>query len=705
MNPIAPGRKNHRFAPIGPLLLAIGAAAILGSCTKAGTASPESEVADGDWPSYGRDNTERHFSPLRQIDRSNVGKLGLAWYLDLDPPNTVTQPLAIDGIIYFAINYSVIHAVDGVTGKLLWKYDPEVAKTGGRPLFGYGSRGIGWWRGKIYTATADGRVIAVDAKTGAPVWEQRVIEPGDISGFTAAPRIFDGVLVIGNSGDNGPMRGHLTALDPETGKRLWRFWVVPGDPAKGFERPELAMAAKTWSGEWWKYGGNGAPWNAYTYDPETGTLFVGTGNGFPFNHRRRSAGKGDNLFLSSIVALDLKSGKYKWHYQGTPADMWDYTMAQDIQLADLTINGKPRKVLLTAPKNGFFYVLDRIDGSLISARPFVKTSWASHIDMRTGRPVENPDARYPIGTVFRAWPSAFGGHNWQAMAYSPDTRLVYIPTVDLGSSFRDTTREDSWSPQTGQYGRGMTYAADIEDGRAENRTAALVAWDPVKQRRVWRVQAPRMIPAGVMATAGGLVFQGAIDNGLVAYSAENGDILWSYDTRAPTVAPPISWSAKGKQYVTVLTGVSGVPAAWGRLVSDYHLDYRTMPRRVLTFALGGTVSLPANPRVDPVMPDDPGYSPQPALAEAGSRLYRRCAGCHGYDAVSGGRAPDLRRSGIPLDPNNFAGIVRDGMLADAGMPGFRALSDNDLAALRQYIRAQAHDPSLDQVDGSTGMQN
>ncbi len=671
----------------------------------------EVSMVDGtnpdDWPSYGRTYGEQHFSPLDQVNAETVDRLGLAWSLDLPVGNTTTQPIVVDGVIYFAARYSVVHAVDAVTGELLWTYDPEVPQhvdDAGRMLIAWGSRGIAWWNGKVYTITNAGRMIALDTETGEPVWEKQIIAPDDQSYFTAAPRVFDGVVVIGNSGDTGPTRGHFTALDAETGEQLWRFWVVPGNPEDGFERPELEMAAETWSGEWWKFGGNGAPWNAYTYDPETGTVFVGTGNGFPFNHRLRSEGEGDNLFLSSVVALDLKSGEYKWHYQGTPADTWDFTMTHDMALADLEIDGELRKVLVTAPKNGFFFVIDRITGEFISAEPFVKVTWATHYD-ENGRPVEAPGARYEPGTTFDGWPTVFGGHNWQAQAYSPQTKLAYIPVVDLGGTFTDNTDETTWDPEHGEITTGLDATGDVENSdRPEEATAALLAWDPVKQERVWRVQADRMVPAGVMATGGGLVFQGAVDGYFSAYDAATGEEVWSYDMKAPGVIAPVTYAVDGRQYVTILTGTSGVPSAWGRMVHDLGLDYRSIDRRVLTFALDGEATLPPRTVVDLQKPEDPDYEPMPELEEAGRELYGgMCATCHGYKAVAGGRAPDLRYSPMQLDADMFEAVVQDGALLSAGMPRFGFLSDEDIEAIRQYVRAQAHDPELDEAKNVTGM--
>lgn len=671
---------------------------------------PKVSMRDGtdakNWPSYGRTYGDQHYSPLHQINTGNVGRLGLAWSLDLPIGNTTTQPIEVDGVLFFARAYSIVDAVDAVTGKLLWQYNPHALASlyaAGRPLLTWGSRGIAYWKGKVYTITVGGLLIALDCKTGKPVWEREVLPADDKrSSYTVAPRVFNGVVIVGNSGDDGPTRGHVTAFDAQTGRKLWRFWVVPGDPKKGFERPELAMAAKTWSGKWWKYGGNGAAWNAFTYDPETGTVFIGTGNGFPDNWRLRSAGKGDNLFLCSIVALDLKTGKFKWYYQSVPHSMWDYDMSADIELADLKIDGKLRKVLLTAPKNGFFFVLDRITGKFISAEPFVKVTWASHYDPKSGRPVINPAALYPKGTIFTGWPSIFGGHNWQAMSYSPRTKLAYIPIVNLGGTFRDNTNDTVWDPKHGQITGGLSATGDVGGHEA---TAALIAWDPVKQKQVWRVQARYMVPAGTMATGGGLVFQGAVDGQFSAYSAADGKKLWSYDMQAPGVIAPITYSVHGKQYVTILTGTSGIPAAWGRVVENLKLSYRTMKRRVLTFVLDGKAALPPRVVSDLEAPDDPEYRANPGLAKIGSKLYNGmgCSICHGYEAVSGGRAPDLRYSPVPLHADAFASIVRGGAFMLDGMPKFSSLSDKQLDAIRQYIRAQAHDRALDKEADKTGM--
>src|SRR5665213_1801033 len=379
-------RVPRRLAQAGVLLSVL----CLSEATAAGSAADAQlqDNSDGhNWPAYGRTYGEQHFSPLTEINRPNVGTLKLAWSVDLPTGNSATAPLAVDGILYAATGYSIVRAFDARTGEGLWVYDPKATQVPGHFRLGWGSRGLGYWHGKIYTGTNDGRLIAIDAKSGKPVWSVMTLDPNDNGGryITGAPRAFAGKIIIGHGGaDVGSIRGYVTAYDAETGKQLWRFYTVPGNPADGFENKAMEMAAKTWSGPWWKYGGGGTVWNAMTYDAETDTIFLGTGNGSPWNRKIRSQGKGDNLFLCSIVALDAKTGAYKWHYQTNPGESWDYNAAMDMELADLTIDGKPRKVVMSAPKNGFLYVIDRTNGKLISVKKIAHVTWASRIDLRTG---------------------------------------------------------------------------------------------------------------------------------------------------------------------------------------------------------------------------------------------------------------------------------------------------------------------------------
>lgn len=664
----------------------------------AGPSQKLNDASDGtDWPGYGRTYGEQHFSPLADINSSNVGHLRLAWYVDLEPGLSATAPLAVDGVVYFTRAYSVVSAVDATSGKLLWTYDPKVPEQAGALMRTWGSRGIVWWNGKIFVGTDDGRLIAIDARTGKAIWTAMTVGPGDGRYITGAPRVFDGKVVIGHGGaDFASIRGYVTTYDAETGKQLWRFYTVPGDPAKGLDGAAsdsvMPMAAKTWAGEWWKHGGGGTAWNAMAFDAENDTLIIGTGNGAPWNRRVRSADQGDNLFLCSIVAVNAKTGAYKWHYQINPGESWDYNAAMDIELADLVIDGQLRKVAMTAPKNGFFYVIDRLTGKLISAEPFTTVTWAKKIDLESGRPVEVPEARYPNGSTFLLRPSPTGGHNWPPMSYSPQSGLVYIPTIEMATRYNDRGIDPkTWVRAPGGRLDGATNFEYVLDGSIPGLgTSSLLAWDPVKQKEVWRVPTPAWWNGGVLATAGGLVFQGQVDGKFNAYAAGSGKRVWSFDAQAGLSAPPISYRANGRQQITVLTGYGTTGASFGPLVEKYSLDYRTQKRRVLTFVLDGAARLPPVPPVAKAVPQpDPTFKTDATAAQRGAVTFgTRCVVCHGFNMVAGGNAPDLRTSSVPLDADAFAGIVRDGALLPHGMPRFKDMSDVDREDLRQYIRTR-----------------
>ncbi len=694
--------------PFAMLLLGLAALSLAG-CSRTGAptgdaaktiAANNALLVDGnqgdDWPGYGRTFGEQHFSPLTQINDENVGKLGLAWSMDLGPGNPATQPVEVGGVLYFSSGMSIVQAVDVRTGKLLWRHDPNVAGLTPDAVKGmrvtWGNRGIGWWNGKVYTGTVDGRLIALDAKTGKEVWSVQTTTPGDGRFITGAPRAFDGKIIIGQGGgDTTPTRAYATAYDAETGKQLWRFFIVPGDPAKGFENDAMKMAAKTWTGEWWKLGGGGHPWNAFAYDRETNTILIGTGNGFPWNQRVRSPGGGDNRFLCSVVAVDATTGAYQWHYQYNPGETWDYNAAMDIELADLMIDGKPRKVMLQAPKNGFLYVIDRTNGQLISAEKIARVTWASKIDLKTGRPVENPAARFPNGQSFDMWPATEGAHSWQPMAFSPQTRLLYIPKIEQGFTYSDKGFDlKKWKPTGG---------ADVAEsiGPAKPNpvlyTSALLAWNPATQKMAWKADTRGGWPGGVLATAGNLVFQGQIDGKFSAYAADTGKELWRFDAQAAVIAAPISYRVDGKQYVTVLVGVGTSPGLDWRAQGGVIIDARTQRKRVLTFVLDGKASLPSAPppfKVKPIA--DPSYREDAALTARGLDVFNKhCITCHGWQAIAGGVGPDLRGSAVPLSPEALDSIVRGGALVGNGMPKFGEITDQEMVALRQYIRSRAAD--------------
>ena len=672
----------------GALLLAGGGAGF-------GLAAAPRAFSGDEWPGYGRTDGQQHYSPLAQISAKSVRRLGLAWSLDLPFGNTATEPVAVNGVLYFATGLSVVRAVDAVSGRQLWQYDPGVgARAGANLRAAWGVRGLGFWHGKVFVGTADGRLIAISAATGQPVWTRQTYDPADPATISAAPRIFGGRVIIGFGGTTGVMRGYVTAYDAETGKQLWRFFTVPGDPARGFESPAMAMAAKTWAGEWWKSGGGGTVWNSMAWDAATDTVFIGTGSPYPWNREKRSLGKGDNLFVSSIVALDGRSGAYKWHYQINPGDTWDFDATMDIELADVMIGGVARKVLIQAPKNGFFYVLDRVTGKLISAEPYARVTWASRIDPRSGRPIEAAGARFPEGSSARIAPGTVGAHNWMPMAYSPKTGLAYIPAIDFEDEFRELP--GPWQPPTDRsYSGGQTMALGPAAGMRKG-TGSLLAWSVARQKAVWRISYPTFINGGVLATGGGLVFQGTVDGLMKAYAAGTGKLLWQFDAGAPLLAAPITYRVGGRQYVSVLTGTGMGIVAWagsmvGSDLARYDIDPATQARRVLTFALDAHGTLPAR-RAPPPPPDDPGFTPDPARVAAGMMSYLvNCATCHGDMAIGINTGPDLRRSGVPMDRAAFDSVVRGGALEAAGMPKFSEYDDQRLEDVRHYLRARAKD--------------
>jgi quinohemoprotein ethanol dehydrogenase len=645
-----------------------------------------------DWPVYGGSAEELHYSPDAAITPANVGRLHPAWSVALDVPRANSEPIEVDGVVYVAAALSIVQAFDARSGKRLWRYDPEVGKVAGLKLrTSWGVRGMAWSDGLVFVGTQDGRLIALDAKSGQLAWSaQTTAGPDDGRYITGAPRVFGGKVIIGHGGaDFAPVRGYVTCYDAKTGRQLWRFYTVPGNPADGFEDSAQAMAAKTWSGEWWKYGGGGTVWNAITYDAELNRLYLGTGNGAPWNWKLRNPKGGDALFLASIVALDADTGKYLWHYQQNPNEAWDYNAAADIQLATVTIGGQPRKVLMQAPKNGFFYVIDRLTGKLISAAPLGKVTWAERIDLKTGRPVERPGIRYEKGASV-IWPGNLGLHNWPPMAHSPLTGLTYIPTIESGSRMTDAGIDaQSWKSIPGQFNSalGSTYG----DGVDASASSALLAWDPLRQRQAWKVKTPVPWNGGVLVTAGGLVFQGQIDGRLNAYDAATGRKVWSYAVGNAVLGAPIAYSVAGRQYVAV---VSAPPA--GSLfqldgANPYGWRYRDHPVRLLSFTLDGDARLPSSPLPGPVQPlVDRALVANPALATEGMILYYACSPCHGGSVKSLGSAPDLRASALVRAADGFANVVRQGSLVANGMPQYAELSDAQLLALRHYIQSEAN---------------
>jgi quinohemoprotein ethanol dehydrogenase len=652
-----------------------------------------------EWLAYGRTYSEQRHSPLTQINSKNVSNLKVDWFLNLpDAVGLVATPLVAQGVMYFTGARNIVRAVNATSGELLWTYDPQLAAHMGermRVAFLHGSRGVGLWEDKVYLATVDGRLIALEAATGRELWSVETIDKASGMYITGAPKIFKGKVLVGNGGtEGGPTRGYVTAYDADTGEQAWRFFIVPGNPADGFENAAMEMAAKTWTGKWWEYGGGGNAWHGFTYDPEFDALYIGTGNGAPWNRKIRSPGGGDNLFLCSILALDPDTGEYLWHYQTTPGETWDYNSNMDIVLADLEIDGKKIKALMHAPKNGFFYVIDRATGKLVSAEPFAEVNWASKIDLATGRPVEIAAARYEDGAAL-VTPGPFGAHNWPSMSYNPATGYAYIPTIHQVLRYSDddvkldTWKSPAWDASSPTEGLGV--ATEITGNRSDGTHGTLQAWDPVAQKQVWEVKLSAIWNPGTLTTAGNLVFQGRADGDLAAYDAATGELLWKFPVGLGIAAPPITYAIGGRQYVALLVGWgSAFAAVGGEDANSLGWAYGRHMRRLVTFSLDGKTQLPPLPPPEVPKPiEAPFFEVNETQALTGKDVYGQCSICHGDATLSGGSAPDLRASPIVLSADSFEDVVRSGGRRELGMPSFSNLSDNQLNELRHYIREQA----------------
>jgi quinohemoprotein ethanol dehydrogenase len=684
-----------RSARLGLVLAAVLA---LGACrpgapapgarpaARAGPGPDDAELRAADsavdeWLLHGRTYAETRYSPLDQIHAGNVADLGLAWSAETGSTRGLeATPIVHEGVLYATGSWSVAFALDARTGRELWRFDPKVpGKAGARACCDVVNRGVALYAGRVYLGALDGRLLALDAKTGKPLWEVQTTDPELPYSITGAPRIVKGRVVIGNGGAEIGVRGYVSAYDAETGELVWRFYTVPGDPALAPESPALARALPTWQGgEWWKAGGGGTVWDSLAYDPELDLLYVGTGNGGPWPERLRS--RGDNLYLSSILALRPDTGELVWHYQTTPGDVWDYTATQHMILAELELGGRARRVLMQAPKNGFFYVLDRATGELLSAAKYVPVTWAKRVDLATGRPVEAPGARY--GDEPRLiQPGPVGGHNWQPMAFHPGTGLVYLPTLEMPFRYRE---EPGFVRRRDAFNSGVDPVAGALSMVSERVVAALVAWDPVAQREVWRAEQRHVANGGVLATAGNLVFQGTGRATLAAYRATDGRLLFEAPTGTGVVAPPITYRVGGEQYVAVLAGLGG-----GLALASGDPPPETVASgnagRVLAWKLGGRARLPdSHLSLPPVVPIEARL--EPARLERGKRLYFRfCGPCHGPSAVGGGTLPDLRRS-APAVYDALAAIVLQGARLERGMPEFGSfLGAEDVADLRHYL--------------------
>jgi alcohol dehydrogenase (cytochrome c)/quinohemoprotein ethanol dehydrogenase len=658
---------------------------------------PEAEPRN--WLAAGHDYGDTRFSALAAINDSNVGRLHLAWYYDLDTHRgQEATPVVVDGVMYTTSAWSNEQALDAASGRLLWQFDPKVpGRTAVHACCDVVNRGVAVWRGRVYVATLDGRLIALDARTGKPVWSVLTVDPKLPYTITGAPLAARGRIIIGNAGAEYGVRGYVSAYDAATGRLAWRFYTVPGDPAKGFESAALARAAKTWPPGGWKSGGGATVWNSFSYDPALGLVYFGTGNVQPWARKMPSGERADSLYSASIVAVRADTGAYVWHYQETPGDIWDYDATQTLTLATLDIGGKPRRVIMQASKNGFFYVLDRATGRLISAEHYVPVNWARGIDRESGRPIVDPQALYDrTGKVWVSEPGAGGGHNWQPMSFSPATGLVYIPAQEIPFPY---LADPDYEQERLATNMGLDQAATSlpQDRGARAQALAglkgyLLAWNPVTQREAWR--APHAGPwnGGTLATQGDLVFQGTAAGDFEAYRASDGRKLWSFPAQTGIIAAPMTYEAGGRQYVTVLAGWGGVfPLVAG--VLSFKSGHVVNRSRVLTFALDGGAHLP--PAVNPPrrkVPPPSGHV-DPKLAAAGARQYaRRCGSCHGDAAVSGGIVPDLRYSPALSNEAYWNAVLNDGALESHGMVAFKSVLDaKEQAAVRAYLIQRAQE--------------
>ena len=641
------------------------------------------------WMTYGGTYSEQRYSRLSQINRENVRQLGLLWFADYDTNLQQTgTPLYIDGVIYVSTAWSKVYAFDARSGRQLWQYDPKTPGEWIRNVCcGIVNRGIAAYNGKIFVGTLDGRLVAIDAKSGQEAWSTMTVDNSMSYSITSAPRVARGKVFIGNSGGEFGVRGYISAYDTETGKMEWRFYTVPGDPSRPHENEAIKKAAATWGeGDWWKLGGGGTVWDAIIYDPVTGLLYFGTGNGTPWNQHKRDASGKDNLYLASIIAVKPDTGEYVWHYQTTPADTWDYDAVSPMMTVDLTIDGRQRHVLLQPCKNGFMYVLDAATGELLRADPFTEVNWADGVDLTTGRPKVRKEARYPAGKPFNLTPGVQGAHGWHSNAFSPDTGLIYIPTQD---AWFPMIEDEKYEPQDVGYNLGIDFAAQFtfyrDNPDAKNGFVGyLQAWDPVTGRQVWKGELNQGPTGGALATASGLVFQGGgSGQEFRAYDAKTGEKLWSTGVQTAVLAAPITYELDGQQYIALSVG--GAVAG-----GDY---YAPNYSRMLVFALNGTTQLPAVKEYVPRPLNPPAATATADVVKAGGEVYSRyCAACHGDDGQTrGANFPNLTRTPLLHTQEGFDQVVLKGVLSEKGMASFAsALKPEDTQAVRAYLVDRAN---------------
>ena len=652
-----------------------------------------------EWLTYGGGYDEQRFSPLDTINAENVGQLGLAWFADLDTGRgQEATPLMHDGTIYVSTAWSKVKAYDARTGAPKWAFDPEVPRNVlAQVCCDAVNRGVALYGDKVYVAALDGRLIAIDQDTGREAWSTIVVPDQDNYAITGAPRIANGLVLIGSGGSEYRARGFLAAYDWQTGEEVWRFHTVPGNPADGFENEAMERAAETWAGEWWEFGGGGTVWDSITFDPQTNLVYFGTANAEPWNPNTADRGLGDALYTGSIVAVHADTGEYAWHFQETPEDRWDFDSNAQITVADLEIEGEQRRVVMHAPKNGFFYVLDAASGEFLSGEAFAAMNWADGLDPETGRPNIRDEARYELtGEVFIGTPGLYGAHTWHPMSFSPQTGLMYIPANNTVMPYLadDEFEGSEMGVQLGIDVGSVAMPTDksVRQQFLDTTTGHLLAWDPLKQEEAWRVEYPGPSNGGTLSTAGNLVFQGTAGGEFRAYRADNGEQLWSFPAQSGIIAAPMTYAIDGEQYVAILVGWGGL---WDMNTGLLAAKSGPTPNisRLLVFKLGANGELPPAPPLRELVLDPPAFKGSEEQAALGQNLYGLyCAGCHGDAVIAGQINPDLRHSATIARQEAMRAIVIDGALEHNGMVSFdRVVTGDDAEAIRQYIIKRANE--------------
>ncbi|HTM94861.1 MAG TPA: PQQ-dependent dehydrogenase, methanol/ethanol family [Croceibacterium sp.] len=691
-----PTSLKIRIATLAAAATFMLAACVAGSPRPSAAVDPLATPAAGEWPSDGRDYTAQRFSPLTQIDASNVAQLGLAWFDQYDTFRGVeATPVYADGVLYNTLPFNITVAYDARTGAKLWTYDPKVPREMGRyACCEPDARGLALWGDRVIIATLDGRLIALDKASGKPIWTAQTFDNSMPYTITGAPRVFGDMVVVGQSGGDLGVRGFVSAWDVRTGAKRWKFFLTPNPedrPDGEASDPIMSMIRKTWSDEgmWKQLGGGANPWDSIAYDPDLDLVYVGTGNASPHTRFYRSNDTGDNLFVCSIVALHGKDGSYAWHYQMVPGEEWDYTCTSSIIQADLTIGGKQRKVLMQAPKDGFFYVLDRATGKLISAKPHVKVNWTLGLD-ENGRPIDNPAARYTEQPAL-VYPGPGGAHNWFPMAFSPKTGLAYFPAYQSALVY---ARQPDWKPQPfrsnsgwgGYSGEALKKRMELQKIGDADEKAMLTAWDPVTQKLAWQVPLPRHGNGGVFVTASDLVFEGTTKQTFAAFDARTGKVLWEYPTQSAPVAGGITYMVDGVQYVAINAGWGGGAA---QIERGAGIELPRAAARLLVFRLGGDLKLPPLAKAEPI-PNPPPLRATEDQVQRGAQLFAEtCSGCHGRQAIGG--VKDLRHMTAETHAK-FSDIVLKGIYVEKGMASFAdLLNQQQVDDIHAYLIARANE--------------